>query len=269
MPSGKQVLVILAIITLIAGEASSEKIKPAPLYGQVVLNNYSKAAGLAPVVFDHWLHRAKFTCRLCHIDIGFSMDAGATKISAETNIQGYHCGACHDGKRSFGGTVLFKACSEETTPENTPRCDRCHSKGKKDTRKITFDEFTKGLPRYPSGNAIDWEEAEKQGIVKPVDFLEGVSFERRAMKTQDDFSINSRVNWMSDVIFSHKKHAIWNGCELCHPEIFPSTKKGTVKYNIFQIFNNQYCGVCHNKVAFSLYFCYKCHTNPVGNGLYP
>jgi hypothetical protein len=28
--------------------------------------------------FRHWLHRSKYTCRLCHVDIGFAMEAGGT-----------------------------------------------------------------------------------------------------------------------------------------------------------------------------------------------
>jgi hypothetical protein len=39
---------------------------------------------------------------------------------------------------------------------------------------------------------------------------------------------------MPNVTFSHKKHALWNGCELCHPDIFPSVKKGTIEYSMFQ-----------------------------------
>ena len=50
-----------------------------------VIDNYSKRYRLSPVVFDHWLHRAKFTCRLCHVDIGFAMKANETGIRAVDN----------------------------------------------------------------------------------------------------------------------------------------------------------------------------------------
>ena len=238
-----KVFFLLAILLVISGEASSGKIKPAYIYGKVVIRNYSRDAGLAPVVFDHWLHRAKFTCRLCHIDIGFAMDAGATKITADTNMQGFYCGACHDGKRIHGGKTIFRSCSADPAQKESQRCEKCHSRGKKVEREYRFDTFTEGLPRLSMGDAIDWEPAEEKGLIKPVDLLEGVSFKRPSLKAQDDFSINSRADWMTDVIFSHKKHASWNGCELCHPEIFPSTKKGTLKYTMLQVFNNQYCGV--------------------------
>ena len=112
------------------------------------------------------------------------------------------------------------------------------------------------MPKLP-GNLIDWEKAESEGKVKLTDFLEGISFEREPLKAQDDFTIKVR-DW--DVIFSHRKHTVWNGCELCHPMIFPSTKRGMTKYNMFQIMmKKEYCGVCHTSVAFSIWLCAKCH----------
>ena len=71
-------------------------------YGNVVINNYSEKKNIAPVVFKHWLHRVKYTCRLCHVDIGFAMYAGDTGITEEYNETGFYCGACHNGKEAFG-----------------------------------------------------------------------------------------------------------------------------------------------------------------------
>jgi len=234
---------------------------PAPRYhGRVVLKNFSQRAGVSPVVFDHWLHRSLYTCRLCHLDIGFAMEAGASKISATLNMQGYYCGVCHDGTRLSNKKTIFAACAEKFSEEEGKRCARCHSLNREGLRKITFDSFTEKFPRGVRGS-IDWEETEAKGIIKPIDFLEGLSFKRDALKAQADFSIESEAKWASDVIFSHKKHAKWNGCALCHPDIYPSTKAGTVKYSMFQIFEGKSCGVCHEKVAFSLFLCHKCHKN--------
>ena len=68
---------------------------------------------------------------------------------------------------------------------------------------------------------------------------------------------------MPAIIFSHKKHTVWNGCELCHPEIFVGVKKGATKYSMVEIFDGKYCGVCHTNVAFPLLDCQRCHTEPV------
>lgn len=223
------------------------------LYGRVVLDKYSSKAGLAPVVFDHWLHRSQFTCRLCHVDIGFAMQAQATGIRASNNQQGFYCGACHDGKHSFGGEVLFAACSDSAPSR---QCARCHSADDA-TRKRNFDAYTAKFPRNAYG--IDWEEAEATGLVKPIDALEGVTIKKPALPSPADFSIQARVSWASDIVFSHKKHSVWNGCESCHPDIFPSTKKSGTRYTMFHIEAGQYCGVCHGKVAFTNKACSACH----------
>lgn len=232
-------------------------------YGRVIIDNYSQKAGLAPVVFDHWLHRALHTCRLCHVDIGFAMQKKATKIKAITNRQGYYCGACHNGRMVYNDKTIFESCSEKSENQDMKKCERCHSMGKNVKMEYDFSTFTKNFPRANFGNKIDWEKAEDEGKVKPVDYLEGISMKRTALKPQDDFSIKSKLGWMTNVLFSHKKHAIWNGCEVCHPEIFPSTKKGTVKYNMLEITWGKYCGVCHDKVAFPIVDCDKCHTGSV------
>ncbi len=261
--TSKKALFILPLFLLAPGLLfANDKIPPPEKLGLVVLGNNARQAGLAPVVFDHWLHRATFTCRLCHIDIGFAMQAGETGIRASLNSQGYYCGACHDGEKRFGGKTIFAACEEEGESSAGKQCNRCHSQGKEDVREIRFQDVAGRLPRT-TGNSIDWEKAEADGLVKPADFLEGVSQKRDALQLQADFSIEAQTSWASDVIFSHKKHAVWNGCEVCHPAIYASTKAGTVKYSMFQIYEGESCGVCHSKVAFSLFICDKCHKNKV------
>jgi c(7)-type cytochrome triheme protein len=79
------------------------------------------------------------------------------------------------------------------------------------------------------------------------------------LKAQKDFAIESKGTGTAAVVFSHKKHAVWNGCEVCHPEIFP-IKKGAAKYTMHDLEKGKYCGVCHNKVAFPIVDCKRCHT---------
>ena len=231
-------------------------------YGRIIIRNFSEPTGLRAAQFDHWLHRAFYTCRLCHVDIGFAMEANATKIKADTNMKGFYCGSCHNGTRVYGSKIIFAACSLTTTPGEDSRCSRCHSVGKKIRKEYDYALFTEKLPRKGIGNLVDWEEAEARGLIRPVDFLPGVSVKRPPLTVQKDFSIASR-SWMSDIIFSHQKHALGNGCEVCHPDIFPSVKKGTLKYSMLQICDGQYCGVCHDHVAFPLRDCQRCHANPV------
>ncbi|MGA2192458.1 MAG: c(7)-type cytochrome triheme domain-containing protein [Nitrospirota bacterium] len=264
-----RLFLILGALFIFAGTAYAKRVENPEEYGRVIIKNYSKAKNVPPVVFDHWLHRSMYTCRLCHVDIGFAMEAGATNITAETNSKGFYCGSCHDGKRKRQDRTIFAACSDQFAIEEGKRCDRCHSVGVNVKKEYLFSVFTKGFPRKGLGDGIDWEEAEAKGFISPVDYLEGISIKKPALKPQEDFAIESRASWMSEVIFSHKKHALWNGCEVCHPEIFPSVKKGDVSYTMLDIFDGQYCGVCHDKVAFSLYDCQRCHTKPVEGGYTP
>lgn len=66
-------------------------------YGDVVINNYSTAGGMRPVVFPHWFHRVRFRCKVCHGDLGFKFEAGGNQINMIKIIDGQYCGACHNG----------------------------------------------------------------------------------------------------------------------------------------------------------------------------
>lgn len=70
------VLVVLVLISSasILPQTGVKRKRPLPYdYGRVVINNYCEKSGRTPVVFQHWVHRSMFTCRVCHVDIGFAM----------------------------------------------------------------------------------------------------------------------------------------------------------------------------------------------------
>lgn len=258
----KKSLFLTGLLVFLIGAAYAEtgviKRRPLPFeYGRVVINNYSETSHLAPVVFDHWLHRAKFTCRVCHVDIGFAMRGNQTDIRAQDNINGYYCGSCHNGQKAFF------SCKRDFMPKDIETCNRCHSLGKEVIRKYDFREFVKDLPQERLGNRVDWEKAEDLGKISPVDYLEGASIKRDKLVVQKDFDLGAKVEGMPDILFSHRKHTIWNGCELCHPEIFIGIKKGLTEYSMVDIYEGKYCGVCHISVAFPLVDCQRCHTKEV------
>ncbi len=240
-----------------------KKRKPPFEYGKVTMNNYSEKVGLKPVQFDHWTHRSKFTCRLCHMDIGFSMKAGETQLRAADNMRGYFCGTCHNGKTMFENKVVFKACTKDFTKEEVKNCEKCHVAGPNLKKESDFETFAEKMPKERYGNGINWEQAEQTGLIKPVDFIEGVSIKKAPLATQKDFALVSKIEGIPDIIFSHKKHTIWNGCEVCHPEIFIGMKKGADKYTMVDLFQGKYCGVCHDTVAFPQTDCQRCHAKPV------
>jgi c(7)-type cytochrome triheme protein len=97
---------LAALVLLVVG------ITPAQAeYGDVVINNYSDAAGMRPVVFPHWFHRVRFRCKVCHADLGFQFKAGGNQINMLKIIDGQFCGACHNGEIAWSA-------------EN---CNLCHS----------------------------------------------------------------------------------------------------------------------------------------------
>lgn len=256
------VCLVAAVAFLVPVSVGGEFVPP-EFYGRVVIGNFSPQAGMAKVVFDHWLHRSQFTCRVCHVDIGFSMEAGGTRFRAADNMKGFYCGSCHNGKMMTYDGMVFRACSTSPTAEERARCDRCHSFGKKVASKYVFRTFAEKLPKASLGNGIDWVKAEESGLIAPKDFVPGISIKKQAMPVRKDFSLGSKSTMMSDIIFSHKKHTKWTGCEACHPDIFLGVSKGATKYYMIQIYGGQYCGVCHLAVAFPLQDCSRCHTKPV------
>ncbi len=250
---------LLAAAAARAEGSAGKKRRPLPHeYGQVVLA--TPAGGrMAPVTFDHWRHRARYTCRLCHVDVGFAMKAGATGIKPADNEAGYFCGACHDGKRSVDGKRLFAACD---AGGERSACQRCHA-APSPRGAAEFAAFAKGLPRGRFGNGVDWEKAEQDGQLKLVDALEGLSIPRRSITAQKDFALSPKLAGMPEIIFSHAKHTVWSGCEGCHPDIFVGVKRGATRYTMVEIFEGKYCGACHASVAFPTLDCQRCHARPV------
>jgi c(7)-type cytochrome triheme protein len=242
--------------------ALSMEVVPAYRYGLVQLGNRAATAKIPPVSFDHWSHRARFTCRVCHVDVGFAMSAGQTGISASTNRSGYHCGACHNGKTRLAASVVFASCSASSDVDESPNCRRCHVKRDSEKARKDYEAFAQRFSRKGQSGAIDWEDAEAKGLIRPIDFVEGTSIRRAPLKMDKEVAIESG-GWMTDVLFSHRKHSVWNGCEVCHPEIYPSTKSGTKKTSMIEISSGESCGVCHTKVAFPISECERCHVKPV------
>jgi c(7)-type cytochrome triheme protein len=255
---------LLASQARAAEEGARRKRRPTPPeYGRVVIANHSEEQRLAPAVFDHWLHRAKYTCRVCHVDIGFAMKAGGTDIRAADNMAGHYCGACHGRVQTPEGKRVFPACQKANpAPGAAAPCLRCHSLGKGEKREYDFATFTTSFPKERFGNGIDWERAEHEKLIKPVDVVEGVSVPRRALPATKDFALPAKLQGMPSIIFSHAKHTVWNGCELCHPDLFAVRASGT-KTSMVQIFEGGSCGACHTSVAFPHIDCPRCHTTRV------
>ena len=97
---------VLALVgmTLLAAPSEAE-------YGDVVMNKISEKNGVRPVVFQHWFHRVRFRCKVCHTELAFKMRAGANEVTMADISNGKFCGMCHNGQVAWGAE----------------RCDLCHS----------------------------------------------------------------------------------------------------------------------------------------------
>jgi c(7)-type cytochrome triheme protein len=255
-------LATLALLLAAAGEAVAPKPPAAvfarvELHGRVVMDVFSTKADVPAVTFDHWRHRALYTCRVCHVDLGFAMKAGETQVSSATNEAGTHCGACHDGKRLHDGRPIFRACAGWPRADAARGCTRCHT-GKDLPPGPAYEQFKRTMPLDVAGY-VDWAAAMRRGLVKPVDEVEGISPKRPPMRVDHDVPIRPLGSWMNGVTFSHRKHVAWISCELCHPDVFPMSRREPVRYDMASMYRGRHCGACHVSVAFPLGTCSRCH----------
>lgn len=89
---------IVALAVIVVGFIAGRSEPAHAEYGDVVINNYSDAAGMRPPVFPHWFHRMRFRCKVCHGDLGFQFKAGGNDITMLKIFDGQFCGACHNGQ---------------------------------------------------------------------------------------------------------------------------------------------------------------------------
>src|SRR6185369_17041214 len=216
-------------------------------YGNVVMRSRTRKAGMAPVVFAHWSHRARYTCRVCHLELGFSMRMGDTGITRAQYLEGKYCGACHYGSIAF-------------TVADGPKgnCKKCHLENTKELEE-KFSDFSQSLPMAPFGNGIDWAKALKSGLIQPVDVLGSTSAAVSFPKTLKQPLKLGTSSPRSDVTFSHQDHFAELDCSSCHPDIFNIKRKSTADFTMDSNIYGNFCGACHMMVAFPMNDCRRCH----------
>lgn len=247
------IVIILAAASSLFNPKQGSAMTKSHEYGNVVIDRLSQQNQGQAVIFRHWSHRGKYSCRLCHVDIEFSMVRNETGITEDDNKNGRYCGVCHNGKDTFAIT----------------ECTKCHAKDARDAAKMEADAkqafFTmaKTLPRSPYGNKIDWNKAEEENRISAKDFIEGVSFpDKDLMKNTRDEPRSPSLPGLPGIIFSHSKHVAWTGCGMCHPEPY-ALESGKTEMKMKDITDGKFCGVCHGTVAFPLSDCTNCHSKPV------
>ena len=214
---------------------------PPAQYGNILIDRSSTKSDQLSVTFSHWSHRSKYTCRVCHLELGFEMKTNATEITEEKNKKGEYCGACHNGSIAFGHTK-----------EN---CMKCHN-GNIRYGEEKFGELL-SLPPAIYGNRVDWTESVLRGLLKPVQTL----YPERIGTYLYNKTLILEPEWanFASAVFPHEAHNFWLDCSNCHPDIFNIKKKTTKHFSMDYNNKGKFCGTCHLKVAFPLNNCKRCH----------
>ncbi len=105
---------------------------------------------------------------------------------------------------------------------------------------------------------VNWVAAIDEGIINPRMSLHGDE-EMTIMDLDIMFKDTGQMPW---VRFPHLAHTRWLDCSNCHPAIFLPQKGGNPKIGMDAIIAGEYCGRCHDKVAFALWTCERCHSVP-------
>lgn len=116
------------------------------------------------------------------------------------------------------------------------------------------------LPKDAFG-FVDWARAVRDEIIAPKGTLDGSAEGNEGDFKTDNIIIKSKQPFMADVVFPHGTHAYWLKCSVCHPGIF-AQKAGETQMSMAGIWRGKYCGQCHDKVAFPIRNCFKCHSAP-------
>jgi len=124
---------------------------------------------------------------------------------------------------------------------------------------VVLQNPTKAMADFPRDrrNEVNWVKTLDQGLIEPRADLKGES----KMVTLDMDILMKNTQFMPWVRFPHIAHTKWLACDNCHPKIFiPKENANPISMN--KVLRGEYCGVCHDKVAFSLFICERCHSVP-------
>ena len=120
------------------------------------------------------------------------------------------------------------------------------------------------LPRDSEG-FVDWTKAINDGLLKPLPTITAKpGQEMQTVRYDEDVVLRPSKTFMPDVIFPHDAHNDWLNCGICHDGIFKMKKKAS-GITMKRIWQGEFCGRCHDKVAFPLRHCFRCHAGERGS----
>lgn len=244
MSSVRAAAMALALVAAVSARAQEFRLPthpPPAQFGNVLISRTTFSGPVRPVLFPHAIHRIRYTCRVCHLELGFALRHNATEISEDANRKGAFCGACHDGRTAFG--------------VSEPNCARCHTGTADADQKMLLDRL-QGLPVARFGNGVDWSKALATGAIHPVSSLLP---DFQPMELDTTLSLEADWSFVPPAIFPHAEHVRWLDCANCHPDLFNVKKKTTRHFSMKLNLAREFCGACHVRVAFPLDDCKRCH----------
>ena len=214
------------------GAGAARGVATVRLHGRVVLDGSSSPAGVVPAVL-----RSLATPRQLQLPplprrrrVRACRPARPGSRRRRTR-PGSHCGACHDGKgRSATGAGLRGVLRAGRAPTRR-RAAHAATPGPNPAPRAEY-AFVRGAAAPSRRGYVDWEAAERRRLVKPIDIVDGVSVaapgdeDRPGRRDPGARELDERRHLLAP------QARAWNGCELCHPEIFPVTRRGSVRFDM-------------------------------------
>lgn len=114
-----------------------------------------------------------------------------------------------------------------------------------ETVRPDVDTIYAALPRNDDGQIV-WMKALAEKTIAPKP---GIAADAKEDEPTDmDVELVPKDQPEYKVVFSHKVHTSWLGCDNCHTGLF-EMEKGKTVITMDKINSGQVCGVCHGKVA--------------------
>ena len=161
-----------------------------------------------------------------------------------------------------GGVARGKVWHDNRQYEHKVKIETLYEDGIHDTKNSaikTLQDPSVALGSFPYDRrgGIDWVKALDLGIIEPRANLTGDN-EIVTMDLDILFKDTGNMPWVK---FPHIAHTKWLDCSNCHPKIF-IPQKGANNPSMDGILAGEHCGRCHDKVAFALWICERCHSVP-------
>ena len=167
--------------------------------------------------------------------------------AADYTVRGNNSAYVGDDSRVFKEGPILKPLSEDGIHD--PEGQELKSLQEPQVAMKDFPADRRGM--------VNWAKAIDQGIIDPRMSRTGDE-EMNIMDMDIMLKNTAEMPW---VRFPHLAHTRWLDCSNCHPAIF-LPQKGANKMGMDAIIAGEYCGRCHDKVAFALWTCERCHSVP-------